>query len=300
MKKNREQEIARRLRAAVEQQTPDRLEELLRAVDSLAQQPQRRVVSRPAPRVYFRRAAVVAGLAAACTLLISVRPTYGMPTPPFSPTGNRPTDSSALLEETGFVMKAYAASPGEDREERVLVPNQPVLLNGSAGGVGFWPSAVAVGDGNSQYKVHIPFDVVCQGENLVSVQYRTNQGQFEQKLTADREEEVAELTSKVRLVNRDETGAAWGYAPMGRELTLAAQEQETLCGTLSLELSFTGRENAPAYYVETVFRHLIEDVEILVTLTFADGSTGETLLQFGPGVFDGGVEATLVTGFQGG
>lgn len=296
MDRRREQEIARRLRAAVERRTPDGLEELLKAVDSPPARTAREGRPRPSGRPMLRRAAVgigsaaVAAVAAVCLL---IRPAADRPFVEIPPS-LEPVDSSALLEATGFVMKAYSPAP-DGGEEQVLSPNQPVLLNGSAGGVGLWPSAVALGDGRSLYKIHIPFDVVCQGESLVSVTYRTNQGQFEEKLVADGES-VAELAAKVRLVNRDESGSAWGYASIGREMTLSCEEQDSRLGSLSLELSFAGEENLPAHLLEATFRRMIEDTEILVTLAFADGSTGETLLQFGPGVYDGGVEATLVTG----
>lgn len=295
MDRHREQEIARRLRAAVECRTPDGLEKLLKSVDSPPLGTVRKEPCRSSGRLMLRRAAVgvactaIAAVAAVCLL---IRPATDRPIVA-SPPSLEPVDSSALLEAAGFVMKAYSQAPGG--EEQVLCPNQPVLLNGSAGGVGLWPSAVALGDGRSLYKIHIPFDVVCQGESLVYVTYCTNQGQFEEKLVTDGES-VAELAAKVLLVNRDENGGAWGYAPIGREMTLSCEEQGSRLGSLSLELSFTGEESIPSQYLEDIFRRMIEDTEILVTLTFADGSTGETLLQFGPGVYDGGVEATLVTG----
>lgn len=293
MKKDVERDIARRLRAAVQAQAPDGLDALLEAVEDRPVSARAEKGPRRA-RPWLLRPAAACACFAALAGLLAVSVSMGTPYAP--PAAFQPNENEELLEAAGFVMKAYA-SPGsgeESPDEQVLTPNQTVTIQASASGMDIWPSAVSLENGMSEYRIRIPFDVVCQGDDLVSVDYRASQGRFEQKLSAGPDANAAEFAFQVERLNREAGGGLWGYASLGDHWTVAAGEQADRRGELYLTLTLTEAEDAPAYMLETAFRRMLALTDVLVTLTFADGSQGEALIRLGAGTLTGGVEATLV------
>lgn len=178
--------------------------------------------------------------------------------------------SGEFLEETGVVAKALGpAEPGEQLQEQLLAPNQAAVVDG---GSFSWnsPSKLALGGGRALYRIHLPFTLQFQAQNLAAVTYTVSDGQFEKKLYADEMEEEA-FQERVGLVNRS-GGRRWGYETCGGALRLPAGTEEAEREEWSIELSLTEDASLSSYEIETMFREKISRLEIYVTLEFEDGS----------------------------
>lgn len=272
-------EIARAIRAAVRAEAPDHLEAILHQTERMDRSPA------PADCARFRRgagrAALSAGLiAAAAVLLVFLRnsPSGGEPPPALPGFSDEPVVSGEFLEETGVVAKALGpAEPGEQLQEQLLAPNQAAVIDG---GSFSWnsPSKLALGGGRALYRIHLPFTLQFQAQNLAAVTYTVSDGQFEKKLYADEMEEEA-FQERVGLVNRS-GGRRWGYETCGGALRLPVGTEEAEREEWSIELSLTEDASLSSYEIETMFREKISRLEIYVTLEFEDGSAAGTLLRF--------------------
>ena len=216
---------------------------------------------------------------------------------PGGPEASLPGEPGGTFEATGFVMKAYspAGSASSASQAQVLSPNEAVNLPAVDCGLASMIGKTALDGDLSLYKIHLPFEVVCEGEAICAVSYRTNTGWFERRLSVSHPADLEAFAQVVDVVNRTPSGA-WGYAPLGDAIRFAYENQLMAHKQLSLQLSLTARRDASEEEVEEAFHRLLNGVEIQVELTYADGSVGSTRLAFSVSDPVGeGLSATLIT-----
>ena len=287
------EELNEALRRAVEAETPA----VLDAVLARADEPGREKAALPKRECRSLAAALGAGAAgvsaAAAVLALLLSPGRL----PGGPEASLPGEPGGTFEATGFVMKAYspAGSASSASQAQVLSPNEAVNLPAVDCGLASMIGKTALDGDLSLYKIHLPVEVVCEGEAICAVSYRTNTGWFERRLSVSHPADLEAFAQVVDVVNRTPSGA-WGYAPLGDAIRFAYENQLMAHKQLSLQLSLTARRDASEEEVEEAFRRLLNGVEIQVELTYADGSVGSTRLAFSVSDPVGeGLSATLIT-----
>ncbi len=235
------EELNEALRRAVEAETPA----VLDAVLARADEPGREKAALPKRERRGQAAALGAGAAgvsaAAAVLALLLSPGRL----PGGPEASLPGEPGGTFEATGFVMKAYspAGSASSASQAQVLSPNEAVNLPAVDCGLASMIGKTALDGDLSLYKIHLPFEVVCEGEAICAVSYRTNTGWFERRLSVSHPADLEAFAQVVDVVNRTPSGA-WGYAPLGDAIRFAYENQLMAHKQLSLQLSLTARRDA--------------------------------------------------------
>lgn len=277
---DREQEILRRLRQAVDAGRPDVLDAVLAAT---RERPQAQRVH-PGARRLVRRAGL---LGTAAALLLIVFQMTGLPPrlaqePTRPPVTEQPPPPDTPIRETGYQVRALATEPDNGAfEDYELIPNEPMAVTSLTGSEA-WDCAVGVrqlADGRYEYKTHLTFSVFCEGEGIETVRYTVSDGQLERRVQLDSTQLVEEYAERVDHINVGD-GSAWGYLPLGASRTVPYRQQYEEKGMIGLQLIMVRDEAADPFEVQKAFAARIQALRLTVTMQFADGSKGQSVLGF--------------------
>lgn len=275
---DREQEILRRLREAVEAGRPEVLDAVMAATREPP--PPRRHSGPPVGRL-VRRAGLL-GMAAALLIIVCQMTELGdgSAPEPVPPADSLAQESNMPIRETGYQVRALSTEEGEAAIESCdLVPDEPVA---AATSVGEEPWDCLVGarllaDGRIEYKTHVSFSVLCEGEGIESIRYTVNAGQLERRVSLDTPQAMTAYGGRVDHINVSD-GKSWGYLPLGVSRTIPYAQQYEENGAIGLQLAVVRDRAVETLELQQLFAAMIHNLRLTVSVYFADGSMGRSVI----------------------
>ena len=278
--------LAGHLRAALEQQTPDVLPDLMRAT-YLPPPPLTKENCRPR-RGYILTSCVLLTAAVFFSLSLSGKThvsghTFRLPTYCAASGGsadgtdmNRTEGEYIPLRESGVVTGAYGQGTCADRDKIVASADQenaaliPVAQDVWTGEIGVRTAA----GGALEYRTHLRISLAYSGEDVESVVYTTNHGQFEQMVFLETKEDYTRYAGSMDHINRT-GGITWGYLPIGG--TFKSNDDGT--DSFVLQITLLADSEASALDTQQAFRSLIASTRIQADILLADGSRTRRILR---------------------
>ena len=300
--------LAGRLRAALEQQTPDALPGLLRATYLPA--PPSISRTRGNPR---RRRGYIPTACAALTVSIFLSLSLSGKTrvsgqifrlPSYCADAGQSAGNAVMnraeeeayvpLCESGVVMDIYGQGVSLEKDENIILTEKESLTLTSMS-QDVWTGEIGVrtaSNGILEYRTHLRFSLVYFGEDLESVTYTTNHGQFEQVVLLETQEDYARYADRLDHVNR--TGdVAWGYLPLGGRLS-GDDDGTDAADSFALQITLLADSEVPVTQAQQAFRSLIAATRIQADILLTDGSRTRCILRTGVnGTVEGDVTLIL-------